>query len=74
MNNLPIKKGSLIAICIVILLTLLNPTMGNFKEFLGGYASRNDRLTRNANFLLFSTYFDNERTYIGICKNFIRVQ
>lgn len=74
MTNLPIKKSWAIAIAATILLTVLNPTMGNFKEFLGSSASRDDKLTRNANFLIFSTYFDNSHTYIGICKNFIRVQ
>jgi hypothetical protein len=76
--KLPIKKGWIIAIFIFLVLIVLNPTRRDFLEFLGkplgnvGY----DNLSRKANLLIFSIYCDEENniTYLGIFKNFIKIK
>lgn len=59
---------------IVLLFVLLNPSMNQFKEFLGKEKISSD-CRRVNNFLVYSIY-ENENTdqYVGILSNFIQLR
>lgn len=71
--NLSIKKGWLIAIGVILLFVLLNPTPTDFKNYKGGMAYQNYGNRRMSNFLLFSIYWDGRINYLAILKNFIPI-
>ena len=75
MNNITlimkkkILKYSLITIgCIVILLAITNPSVKQFKEYLGGTHS----VRRTTNWIIFSSYeaLDKQHVYFAIFNNF----
>lgn len=69
--KLPIKKGWIIFICIVLFFLIGNTSKKMFVDFTG--VEENYYVKRDYNFLVFSVYeYDNER-YIGILFNFIRL-
>ena len=74
--KLPIKKGWLITVGIIIIFMALNPTLKDFDEYIGdGYRHR-----RINNFLLFSIYrgggkyAGEDGLYLGFLKNFIFIR
>jgi hypothetical protein len=66
MQQLPIKKGWLIAIVILVILTITNPTYKDFCDYK--YA---DCAKREAYFFIFSIYRCGDNRYIAFAKNFI---
>ncbi len=59
-------KYSILVLTMFLFLT--NPSLKDFKEFLG----RDSKVTRRKNnFLLFSIYEVDNKKYVGILKNFI---
>ncbi len=62
------SKYFLLALFIVLLLT--NPTVKDFKEYLGG---SHGQVRRKNNFILFSIYQVSGDKYVGILKNFIEI-
>ena len=72
MQQLPIKKGWLIAIGILIALIITNPTLSEFNAYFPpNYREYNRWMRRDANFFIFSIYRNGEYRYLGIAKNFI---
>ena len=75
--NLKIKRWQFVAIGILLLLLIVNPTLKDFEEYLGTSARESRFVTptfkKTSNFLLFSTYQCNNHKYIGVFKNFIEV-
>lgn len=75
----PIKKGWLLAICIILLICLLNPSMNDFEEFTGMTGvERRVYIRRTSNFLMYSIYEDdsyrgNHTRYIGVLMNFFEI-
>jgi len=63
-----IKKQKWILIGILLILTIGNPSMKDFKEYTG----YNDA-TRKFEFLIFSIYSDGDHDYVGVLFNFIKV-
>jgi hypothetical protein len=73
------KKRTLVTIGIILLgLILTNPTMNDFKDFIGDYGAAKKKY----NFIVFSIYYESPTLvgasyhrieYVGICKNFIRI-
>lgn len=75
MQKLPIKKGWLILIAILLLFILLNPGYSAFKEFTGLSGNNAAYLHKKANYLIFSVYenADDEKEYAGVMMNFIEI-
>ena len=69
------KKWPLIIAAILLLFIILNPSMKQFKEYMGKGTSSLFEYRRASNFLIYSIYeyeygFENKK-YIGILSNFI---
>lgn len=54
----PIKKGWIIAIGVILLLWILNPSINQFKGYIGTYPSKYDFVvfTKTGNYIIFSTF------------------
>lgn len=70
-----LKKGWIIGIVAIIILSMLNPTYTDFKEFTGLSGTRSKFLHKKANFLVCSIYENSlsDKSYLGVLKNFINV-
>lgn len=71
-----IKVTGLIMIAAIVLLAIFNPTMKDFKEYLGTTSDKREWLVyrRTSNWVIFSTYTTNlpqhDIEYIGFFGNF----
>jgi hypothetical protein len=75
------KKNKIILIVVFFFLLLTNPTMNDFRNFVGDkygydiisetYGKGSYEISRPINCFIFSIYLDSEKPYIGIAKNFI---
>lgn len=72
---MPMKKIYNWLIGIALFLVVTNPSMNDFKDFMGtGIAKLNGTdLSKRANYLIFSRYDDGMEKYIGILKNFYSI-
>lgn len=71
--KLPIKKGWVIVIALLLLLIFLNPGYNAFREYTGLNGKDASSLHKEINGLVFSVYenTDDSRKYVGFCLNFI---
>ena len=70
------KKKKIILVGVLSFLLFTNPTMNDFRNFVGeSYSSRfglgASELNKNVNLLAFSIYKSDGSVYLGIAKNFI---
>ncbi len=66
-----LKTWQIVAICAVLSLLLTNPTVRDFKEYLG--KTSYSGLSRKNNFLICSVYCYNTRYYLGFLSNIIDI-
>jgi hypothetical protein len=71
-----LSKAWRITLIILVILMILNPTVGDFKAFRGYKKSADFRVKKKANFLIASVYYDtkDDYYYIGVLKNFIFIK
>ena len=72
---LSMYKRNWIIILIVIVMTILNPTYSDFKEYTGLTGKDSEHLHKKYNFLILSIYKNdvNEHNYLAILMNFIDI-
>jgi hypothetical protein len=74
LENMPfnIKKRWIAIICVLSGFILLNPSYSDFREFV----LREDipYIKRDANFVVFSIYSDDQERYLAFLKNFIHLK
>ena len=72
---LSMYKRNWIIILIVIVMTILNPTYSDFKEYTGLTGRDSEHLHKKYNFLILSIYKNdvNEHNYLAILMNFIDI-
>jgi hypothetical protein len=71
MNIPTIKKGWVIAICVLLFLVIFNPSKKDFEEYNG--VEYNGRVHRIGYFFICSVYGYGDECYLGIAKNFINI-
>ena len=73
--KLPLKKGWVITIAILLLLIFLNPGYNAFKEFTGLSGDNAAYLHKKANYIVFSVYenADDDKKYAGFLMNFVDI-
>lgn len=78
--NLPYKKMGIVIGVLLLVLIITNPSLKNFKEYVGIEGATSFKLKKNANFLIFSVYQSDligygvrSGKYIGIFENFIKI-
>jgi hypothetical protein len=81
-----LKKKQIIAIAAFAVLAILNPSVRQFKDFIGSNRAYdpNHKLVRSANLIILSFYknqlmdsngedIDSEKMYLGVLNNFIKL-
>jgi hypothetical protein len=70
-----VYKRNWIIILVVVIMTILNPSYSEFKEYTGLAGKDSEHLHKKFNFLIFSIYNNdvNEHNYLAILMNFIDI-
>ena len=69
---MPMKKRYYWLIGILLVLIVTNPTMNDFKDFVG-YDNGSHMLNKIHNYFICSTYWDNATHYLGVFGNFFEI-